>query len=196
MLRPGLYPRGGGELVVEIQPANELKAISLLDRGPLRRRILRIVVTHLPRHIAERESAVVRSALDLRLDEIAIEEWTDALSPGNVAMLELQYENITELVTAFGQRGLPAEKVAAKLLAEAQKYLTFDWPVGEHLADQLMLPLALAPGDQFRTGPLTLHAQTNLAVIRMFLGDRLEVAPDSRSGAIVRVRPGLPDSPR
>jgi RNA 3'-terminal phosphate cyclase (ATP) len=160
LIRPGLYPRGGGELVVEIEPAGERNPIALLNRGPLRRRTLRVAIAHLPRHIAERESAVVRNALGLRPDEIAVEEWKDVYSPGNVAMLVLEYENITEVVSAFGQRGLPAE----------------------------MLPLTLAQCGEVRTGPLSLHARTNLDVIRAFLGDRLEVDSDPRGATIIRGR--------
>jgi len=45
------------------------------------------------------------------------------------------------------------------------------------VADQLLLPLALAGGGRFRTVPLTRHATTNIEVIRQFLGRSIDVAP-------------------
>jgi RNA 3'-terminal phosphate cyclase (ATP) len=41
--------------------------------------------------------------------------------------------------------------------------------VGPHLADQLMLPMALAGAGQFITTEITEHARTNAAVIAQFL---------------------------
>ena len=38
-------------------------------------------------------------------------------------------------------------------------------PVGRHLADQLVLPLALAGGGSFRTLPPTQHTRTQLDII-------------------------------
>jgi RNA 3'-terminal phosphate cyclase (ATP) len=49
-------------------------------------------------------------------------------------------------------------------------------PVGEHLADQLLVPMALAGAGTFRTGPLSLHARTNLDVIERFVPLRFDVA--------------------
>jgi hypothetical protein len=89
-------------------------------------------------------------------------------------MLEMEFEHITEVVTAFGARDIRAETVAQTAVNEARHYLETDAPVGEHLADQLLLPLVLAGGGTFRTSTLSLHSRTNIDVIRQFLdvGDR------------------------
>ena len=55
-------------------------------------------------------------------------------------------EQVTEVFTGFGQRGVTAEAVAQHALTEAKDYLASGAPVGNHLADQLILPLALAGG--------------------------------------------------
>ena len=47
-------------------------------------------------------------------------------------------------------------------------------PVGEHLADQLMLPLALGAGGRFRTVKPSDHSRTNAAIIERFLGPVVE----------------------
>ena len=52
---------------------------------------------------------------------------------------------------------------------EVRAYLAAGAPVGPHLADQLLLPLALAGSGTFVTGAPTPHSVTNIAVIEKFL---------------------------
>ncbi|MGZ8711573.1 MAG: RNA 3'-terminal phosphate cyclase [Thermoanaerobaculia bacterium] len=59
--------------------------------------------------------------------------------------------------------------------------------LGEHLADQLLLPMAFAGGGSFTTTPLSGHATTNLEVIRRFLDVRMEVTELRRGLHAVRV---------
>ena len=59
-------------------------------------------------------------------------------------------------------------------------YLAASAPVGEHLADQLLLPMAVAAGGRFLTGKPSLHTLTNIGVIQRFLGcaiDAVECGP-------------------
>ena len=58
--------------------------------------------------------------------------------------------------------------MAAKAAREALEYLAAGVPVGPHLADQLILPLALSGGGSFRTVAVTPHFTTNAEVIRSF----------------------------
>jgi len=68
-----------------------------------------------------------------------------------------------------------AEVVAERAADEARAYLETDAPVGEHLADQLLIPFALAGGGSYMTGPLSLHTTTNIEVIKMFLDVEITV---------------------
>ncbi|HLM54695.1 MAG TPA: RNA 3'-terminal phosphate cyclase, partial [Pyrinomonadaceae bacterium] len=52
---------------------------------------------------------------------------------------------------------------------EVRRYMEVGAPVGEHLADQLLIPMALAGGGSYTTGPLTLHTTTNIETIKKFL---------------------------
>ena len=54
------------------------------------------------------------------------------------------------MITGFGRKGVPAEQVAGGACDEAAAYLAADVPVGTHLADQLLVPMALAGGGVFR----------------------------------------------
>src|SRR4029079_11392433 len=88
---------------------------------------------------------------------------------GNILMLELASEHITEVFTGFGIRGGQSEAVADEALAQDKRDLAAGVPVGSFLADQLLLPMALAGGGSFSTLPLTRHSQTNIDIIQKFL---------------------------
>jgi RNA 3'-terminal phosphate cyclase (ATP) len=185
--RHGFYPAGGGRFAVEIEPST-LAPIELLDAGPVRAQRARALVVNLNGKIARRELDVVRASLGWPEDACRIESVNTAVGAGNVLFLELERDGITEVVTSVGERGKPAEVVAAEAVEEAQRYVAAAAPVGEHLADQLIIPMALAGGGAFRTGPLTLHTRTNIDVVRRFLPTRIS-AEDSPRGGEVRFAP-------
>jgi len=108
--------------------------------------------------------------------------------PGNVLLLEIESEHVTEVFTGFGEVGVRAEAVAEQAVREARRYLVADVPIGPYLADQLLLPLALARGGTFRTVPLSRHSSTNIEVIRQFLGTSVDVAPSGEGAVDVTVR--------
>jgi RNA 3'-terminal phosphate cyclase (ATP) len=83
---------------------------------------------------------------------------------------------VTELFTAFGERGVSAEQVGANVANEAAEYLAAGVPVGCHLADQLLLPMALGGGGAFRTLKPSAHTLTHAALLRSFLGAEIQVA--------------------
>lgn len=89
--------------------------------------------------------------------------------PGNTVWVSLEYEHLTEVFVAFGERRLSAEKVAHNVCSEVHDYLATDAPVGAHLADQLLIPMALAGEGVFRTTAPTGHTQTQLELIPEFL---------------------------
>jgi RNA 3'-terminal phosphate cyclase (ATP) len=78
-------------------------------------------------------------------------------------------------VTAFGRVSASSETVAAEAAAEARDYLSCPAPVGCHLADQLILPMALAAGGTFMTGRPSLHMLTNIDVVCRFLDVSVKV---------------------
>ncbi len=170
--RHGFYPAGGGRIDVAIEPAKRLAPLHLLERGDVVRWSARALVANLPLKIAEREIRVIQKRL--ALDDRAVSaEPVSSDGPGNAVLIEVKSEHAAELFSGFGQRGVPAEKVARGVADEAARYLAANVPVGEHLADQLLIPIALAGGGSFRTLPLTDHTRTNIDVIRKFLDVRI-----------------------
>ncbi|HEV8267086.1 MAG TPA: RNA 3'-terminal phosphate cyclase, partial [Thermoanaerobaculia bacterium] len=140
LVRAGFYPAGGGEIDVTITPVPRLGRLDLLERGEIARRRAVGVVARLPLEIAERETKTVAKALGWEWDLTETLE-VDSAGPGNVVHVEIECANVTEVITGFGERGVRAEAVAEKVAREAKRYLAADVPVGEHLADQLLLPM-------------------------------------------------------
>ena len=188
--RAGFYPLGGGKLVARVKPIAQLVPLELRERGALRRTSARALVARLPRHIAERELSVIADKLDLPDDCLTVEEETTSVGPGNVVTLEVESAHVTELFTSFGARGKPAEQVARQVVREARHYLKAEVPVGQHLADQLLLPLAVAGGGSFVTLPLSPHATTNIEVIKRFLPVEVSFAALSQHAWLVDVKRG------
>lgn len=185
--RPGFYPAGGGRFTVTIEPTAKLLRIDLLERGPIRRQFARAVVARLPRHIAERELAVIEEEMKSHPLQVQIEEASASRGPGNVVTIEIQSRDITEVFTGFGQRGVRAEEVADTVVGAARRYLEADVPVGVHLADQLLVPFAFAGGGTFKTLPPSEHTRTNIEVIEKFLDIRISLEQVAPQGWLVAV---------
>jgi RNA 3'-terminal phosphate cyclase (ATP) len=167
--RYGFYPAGGGRFEIVVRPAKTLEPIELNERGKILNRRATALAAHLPRNIAERELGVVHRKLSWPQEWLNAESTTNSPGPGNVITLEIQSENLTEVFTGFGERGVAAEAVADQAVIAARRYLASDVAVGEHLADQLLLPMALARGGSFTTVPPSRHTTTNIEIIRKFL---------------------------
>ncbi|MCX4241878.1 RNA 3'-terminal phosphate cyclase [Paraliomyxa miuraensis] len=166
--RAGFYPAGGGELVVEIDGGHPLRPLERLQRGAIAETFARAQVSSLPVSIARRELEVVHARLGWSRQWLKTER-VSSLGPGNVLMLELRHDGGTTLVTGFGEKGVSAEEVAVRTVEEAERFIAAGVPVCEHLADQLLVPLALAGGGSFRTMEPSLHTRTNAELVQRWL---------------------------
>jgi RNA 3'-terminal phosphate cyclase (ATP) len=175
-----------GSLVLVTGAASALRPLTIADAGPITSRHAVSILARLPTHVAERELGVVRDRLGFTHAECEVRE-VQGGGPANLVMIEVERASGRELVTVHGEKGLRAEVVAERACAELAAFLDADVPVGEHLADQLLLPMAVAGGGSFRAAPLSLHATTNADTIGLFLDVPIRVEPD---GAAVRVTIG------
>ena len=189
LVRYGFYPPGGGQFNVYIEPSARLAPLDLIERGEFRAQRARALVVRLPPNIAERELRVVREQLGWTDEQLRVETSDNALSPGNVLTLEFESRHLTEIITGMGERGVRAETVAERACAEARQYLAHSGPVGEHLADQLLIPLALAGGGSYTTGPPSLHTTTNVEIIKKFLPVGIELRELGGGTWLVEVGP-------
>ncbi|HEY5603326.1 MAG TPA: RNA 3'-terminal phosphate cyclase [Gammaproteobacteria bacterium] len=187
LLRPGFFPVGDGCIEVQVEPIKKLHPISLLERGEILNREAHILLSQLPQHIGEREAKIIEQRLDWPAGGIAIEHVETARSPGNAVSIIISCEHITNVFAGIGQKGVKAETVANRVADDVRYYLAGDAPVDQHLADQLVLPMALAGGGEFVTTSPTLHTLTNIAVIEKFCEPRFKVEPVDKKKFRIRI---------
>lgn len=171
LVRPGFYPRGGGRIEVDIAPA-PLRAIDCTDRGALVDRSALAMFTAIPPSVADREIATARKLLGWPEEAFAVRELPESQGPGNILLLEAAFERVTEVVSGFGKLGVSAERVAQTAVGRMAGYLASDAFAGPYLADQLLLPFALAGGGAFTTVKPSQHSLTAAAIIERFLDRR------------------------
>jgi RNA 3'-terminal phosphate cyclase (ATP) len=176
--RAGFHPAGGGQIEVDIRPIRALQPIALEERGPIATRRATALFANLPASVARRELEVVQGRLGLEESELQIREEKSSIGPGNALLIEIGFESGTEIVSAFGERGVRAESVAERAVREYRRFVAAGAPVGRRLADQLIVPLALAGAGRFRTQPLSEHTRTNIEVVRRFIDCRIEAIED------------------
>ncbi len=189
----GFYPVGGGQISAEIVPvgnhdARMLKPLTLSTRGRLRQVRGDAVACNLPSRIAQRMANRARAVLQkagLRADIVPRRE--RGPGPGAGLFLSARYELITTGFSAIGWKGKPSEAVADEACGELIRYHENGAAVEPHLADQLLLPMALAEGQSaLRTGCITKHLLTNAHIIRRFIASRIEVdGHEGKAGKVV-----------
>ncbi len=185
--RYGFYPAGGGQLQVHITPTHSLQGFQLLERGKLVAYQATALISDIPQHVAERELQRVASQLGWSPNCLQPHTLPAQLGPANVLLLQVQSEHVTEVFTSFGQRGIRAEAVADKVITQVQNYLTANVPVGEYLADQLLLPLALAGKGEWVTLKPSQHTLTNIEVIRIFLDISITLTQLNRDAWLISI---------
>lgn len=169
LVRPGFYPAGGGEFHVSIQPVDRLLPLNLVERGAIKTKRAVARVAALQKNIAEREIDVIAEKLTWDRKDLRVEVVSHSRGPGNIVVIEIECEHVTEVFTGFGERGVQAEAVANQAIDATREYIASEAAVGSYLADQLLIPLAISGSGSFTTLPLSRHSTTNIDVIRRFL---------------------------
>jgi RNA 3'-terminal phosphate cyclase (ATP) len=187
LVRPGFYPAGGGRIEVEIEPCKRLERLELVERGALKRVGARALVAALPGEIAVRELDAVARVLGWPEESRRIEQLPERHGPGNILMLEAEFDHVTELVSGFGQLGVPAPALAERAAKRMAGYLACEAVAGPYLADQLLLPMALAGGGCFTTVKPSQHSLTAADVIARFLDVRTTFSDTGKGHHLVTV---------
>ena len=186
--RPGFYPAGGGRFSVVVEPSRELAPLEMDRREEPVTVTARAVVACLSTTIAERELATVRQRLGISTAACRTEQVSGSVGPGNVLVLELAAGDMVEVVTGFGEKGVSAEQVATRACGQVKVWLRAGVPVGAHLADQLLVPLAVAGRGRYRTVKPTGHTRTNADVIKRFLPVEVTMDDEGQDAWQVEVR--------
>jgi RNA 3'-terminal phosphate cyclase (ATP) len=188
LVRHGFFPRGGGRIEVDITPA-PLATIDGLERGVATGRSVTVLFGGLPPTIAERMLKTARKCLpDWPEQAFAIRELPVDQGPGIVLLLDAAFEQVTEVVSGFGKLGVTAERIATTAAARMAGYIASHAFAGPYLADQLLLPFALAGGGSFSTVKLSGHSRTAAEIIERFTGRRCEFQVREGESNLVTVR--------
>ncbi|MGN8086023.1 RNA 3'-terminal phosphate cyclase [Ralstonia sp. 22086] len=180
--RHGFYPAGGGEVVATVAPcSNALTPLHLTERGAQRALRAEGIVAGVRGSVARRElDTLTRLVPGV---EGTVRDLGNAEGPGNALVLDIEHEHVTEVFTGFGERGVTAETIGKDVAHIAQRYLQSTAAVDEYLADQLVLPMALAGAGAFTVVTASSHLLTNIGVIEKFLPVEVAARP-LESGAV------------
>jgi RNA 3'-terminal phosphate cyclase (ATP) len=202
----GWFPIGQGEIRARVAGSGpgwrrRLRPLELRGRGRLRRIAGRAVAANLPAQarIPERMAERARALLEDRLPEGATVELrlapigVEAACAGAGIFLIAEYDQVRAGFSALGARGKPAERVAEEVVAELLACHEAGGALERHLADQILVPLALAPGvSRFSAQTATRHLLTNAWVIERFGLARITIDDGPRETALVAVHPSRP----
>lgn len=174
ILKKGYYPKGGGEIRIDIQQIKQPREIHLIDRGRIQRidgiSIASDILSQ--RMVAERQAQeagkIIKERLDIPIDIKT--DYTQTLSPGSEINLNAYTEKSCILGgDSHGERGKPAEKVGEEAAIRLLKEIESGAACDTHLADNLIPWLALL-GGAIKTSELSLHTKTNIWVCEQFFG--------------------------
>ncbi len=187
--RWGFYPQGGGRVVVEVTGGADLHAVTLLFRGGSTDLCGVSAAANLPRKIAERQRDRVLQRLrgEGRTAEIELIE-TDAPGAGSFLSLVAETAGIPAGFSALGERGKPAQRVADEAVDALFDFLKAETACDPHLADQLILPMALAPGtSRLTTSRVTRHLLSTVQLAQQLLGCPVQVGGEEGSPGQVTI---------
>jgi len=191
--RLGFYPAGGGEIEATLWPAAELlQPFDLNERGGRVQGYAECFAPALPRSVARRELEQLGACLGWDAAQLREAATRQNEGPGNALLATIEHAQVCEVFTAFGEKGVSAERVAHALAREVSAYQSSEAALGPHLADQWALPLALALWQRGGTASytcteLTPHARTNFEVIERFLPVRFSATPFGHEGSAWQV---------
>jgi len=186
----GYYPKGMGEVTVEVQPCLKFNPVSIEEFGEIEELRGVSVCTFLAdRRVAERQAKTANEFLKAHgyeTDVQVINDTSNPLQKGSSLVLWARTDKGALLgADAIGELGKPSEVVgreaAENLLKEIEPQATVDM----HLADMLVPYVALAPGKSvYLSRAITDHLDTNIWLAQEILGVKFNV---TRVGNLYRI---------
>jgi RNA 3'-terminal phosphate cyclase (ATP) len=189
--RTGWYPVGQGEAAASVRGSRApLTPIALSERGELLRVRGRALAANLPAHIPQRMADRARALLEragIRTDIRALR--VEAACPGAGIFLTAEYGNCYAGFSALGERGKPSEAVAEEACLALLAHRDSGAALDEHLADQMVLPAALAAGESvFSVAAISPHLLTNAWVVEQFGLARVRLEPGPAQGGTLTIQ--------
>ncbi len=177
----GYYPKGMGEVSLEVQPCQKLDPLYLEESGNVEELRGVSVCTFLAdRRVAERQARAANEYLGTRGFEAKIEVVNDVSNPlQKGSSLVLWAKSSTGVLLggdAIGELRKPSEVVGREAAENLFKEIRAEATVDVHLADMLVPYVALADGNSvYLTRSMTEHLDTNLWLTQKILGVKFQV---------------------
>jgi len=184
----GFFPKGGGKIVLAIMPCPCLNSATVTQRGELRTVTARIVTTGLPATVGERGAAAVRAAFAGKIGECLTTETRQIASPGQGAAITIVADCDGGPVgfSAIGERGKRIERIAAAACTDFEAWRETGAACDEHLADQLVLPLALTQGEsRWATSRVAEHLRSILWLVPQFLPRKITLSENEDGSGVI-----------
>lgn len=185
LIRRGFYPSGGGIVKASSTPIEgALKPIRILEFGYVKRISGIVYSSRLPSNIVDRMASTVERLLSRKGYDVVLEREVlqppnprCAISPGCGILLYADLSSGFRIASdRLGVKGKPAEEVAEEAVRDLESQIKVAYPVDKHLADQLIIWMALADGESsIATCELTLHTLTCMELAKQLLGVEFEV---------------------
>lgn len=195
VLKRGYYPKGGGEVVIEISPKfkewyeikSKVAKINLLQQGQLEqiRGLVNLSQELQEKKVGER----IKMAAEDRLRKYGVPvnlriEYVRSLSVGGEILLwgifsqdgKVNFDNPISLgCDALVEKGRTSEEIGKSAAEKLEAEIDSRAPVDLHLADQLILFMGLLPESEIIASDITQHVKGNIYVVEKFLPVRFEV---------------------
>jgi RNA 3'-terminal phosphate cyclase (ATP) len=192
ILKKGYYPRGGGRVVLTVDPVHCLQPVTMTVMGD----IVSVCITSsvsgtLPIRVSQEMAAAAKKCLAKGgfKTEINVESYQEPSATGNGSSILIVAQTSTGCILGGSAIGTPKEKPSATGESAARELLDsleFGACVDGHMQDQLIILMALAKGtSKVRMGPLSLHTETAIHVSREMSGATFNVEQAGGSAVIV-----------
>lgn len=188
----GFYPKGGGTVTSIVFPDSALRELHLSEREELSKITGISAVVNLPLSIAERQRTAAIEHLSAHGLSAEIELFQCGKSgQGTFLFLKTESESCLAGFSSIGERGKRAEAVGREAADELIAYYRSGAAMDHHLADQLILYLALAKeASSFTASRISDHLLTNLWVTEKFTGTRHSVEGNKDAPGRIIIYPG------
>jgi len=181
----GFYPKGGGEVEIEIYPLPYLAKLEKIEFPRDKGKVLKIKVfswaskSLKERKVAERQISGMRQTpifySKLKMPIEIETNYIETLSPGSVITVIGEFENGIFGESSLGELGKSAEEVGKEAGEKFFEEIKKGGIVDKYLADQILPYLAFLTKEAiFSTTEISLHTKTNAWVIRKFLNGKFE----------------------
>ncbi|MGA2237665.1 MAG: RNA 3'-terminal phosphate cyclase [Candidatus Bathyarchaeia archaeon] len=197
LIQRGHYPKGGGRVLMMVQPCKGLMPLQLTEQSEIKRVRGISHCVRLPAHVAQRQATAAQDILK-EIDQldvsVTLETYPSAtdphVAPGSGIALYTDNEPGSVLGTdSVGERGRSAEEVGRQAATQLVGEINSSAPVDRHMSDILIPYLAVAEGSsEFRTSLITMHTITNARIAELVSGAKITLDGELGSPGIVRVK--------